>query len=102
MDDHGQGQPRDLLGSLTALLLLLILGWMAWQMVVRPSWPRLRISLLRSSHRVMSGLARRTGALSMGAELSSGVQDYRLPYWLSVRRDGLARQAARAEDEMRP
>lgn len=100
--DNGSERQRDLVGSLTALLLLLILGWMAWQMVLRPSWPRLRISLLRSSHRVMSGLARRTGARSMGAELYSGVQDYRVPYWLSLRRDDLARQAARAEDAMRP
>lgn len=100
--DQGQGQRHDLLGSLTALLLLLILGWMAWHMILRQSWPRVRATLLRSSSQAMSQLARRTGARSMRAELDTGTQDYRVPYWLSLRRDDLDKVEARARDAMRP
>lgn len=80
-------RPRSFTDQLLATFLLLFLAWMMWHLMLRPSWPSLRVRLLRLCIPVTSRLARRTAVLSMGRELRTGVEDYRVPYWLSVKRD---------------
>lgn len=99
--EQDQRRP-DLLGSLFMILATMVLAWMAWHLMVRPSWPRLRASLLRSSARVTSALARRTAALSMRRELSWGYEDYRVPYRLATLSGQWADAARAAEREMQP
>lgn len=73
-------------------LALVYLAAVMWTVLVPPHRrTELRLRLYRSSGRVMSRLARRTGAASMGHELATGQQEYGLPYRLSLARDALAR-----------
>ena len=96
MDTRNSSSIDSLISTLISLLILTWLLWIMWTLVI-PSTAKakMRVSLLRSSSRVTSGLARRTGAHSMGVELATNgaVQDYRLPYWLAVRGDRLAELA---------
>ena len=86
------------LGRAYLILCLMYMGWIMWHLLL-PDHKRLamRLWLLRSCARVMSGLAHRTGAASLRQEALTGAEDYWLPYRLS-----LVRQAAeRAYDRAR-
>lgn len=80
-------------------LSLTYLAAVMWVMLVpahkRTEW---RLRLYLSSSQVMSRLARRTGAASMGHELATGRQEYGLPYRLSLARLALERAYDRARN----
>ena len=74
-----------------ALLSLALCLWCLWQMIPehrRKLWKMRRIDLLRRS---TDWAARRAGAGSMRAELTTGAENYALPYALASLRDRLAR-----------
>jgi hypothetical protein len=81
------------------VLCLAYMGWAAWSLMVPPHrQTELRLRLLRSSGRVMSRLARRTGEASMKTELQTGAELYAVPYHLSRVRVALDRAYDRARN----
>jgi hypothetical protein len=89
MEDSDDHQLR----KLRALYLLVSLAyslWVIWEMAVPPHQKTaIRMRLLRSSARGMSGLARLTGERSMALELATGTEAYDLPLALGLGRDWL-------------
>lgn len=85
-----EGDERDLLGTLYLLLGIVFSVWMMWELMIpQDRKTRMRMSLLRSCHRVTSELGRRTAVLSMGRELRTGRRDYRAPYAWAMRGERL-------------
>ena len=64
--------------------------WMLWQMIPQHRRQLWRMKALDSLRRWTGWAARRTGAASMRAELTSGQENYWLPFALSSLRDRLA------------
>ena len=79
-----------------AMAGLCLTGWMLWAMVPEHRRKLWRMTALSTLRRWTDCAARRTGAASMGAELSAGVENYALPYSLSLCRDRIGRAYDRA------
>lgn len=97
--DSRNGRDRDLIETLSALAGLAFSVWMIWTLMVPEHRKTLmRMSLLRSCHRVTSELGRRTGVRSMGRELRTGEQDYSAPYAWAMRGERLLEAYDQARD----
>lgn len=84
-----------------AVAYLAGLGWFLWQMLPADQRTACKLQHLRLSARVMTRLARHTGAASLNTEYLTGGRSrvYWLPYGLSVLRDRLT---AAYENQVRP
>jgi hypothetical protein len=79
------------------VLALAYMGWAMWSLMVPAHrQAELRMKLLRSSAQAMSRLARRAGVASMHRELTTGAEQYGVPYRLALARIALDRAYDRA------
>ena len=90
--DEGAAAPRlEMVAQILSLAYAVIsILWLIWILV--PEHQR-RLWAMKAANRtrqVMGTLAFRTGHQAMGLELASSVENYRLPYLLSVARDRAA------------
>jgi hypothetical protein len=94
MDDQDQLLIRVKL--IEAMIGLGLSLYLLWIMVPEHRRQLLRMGLIARAERVTGSAARRAAALSMGAELATGEQNYGLPYLLSLAREQLAAAYDRA------
>lgn len=71
------------------LMGLALTFWCLWTMVPEHRRQLLKMSVVLRAERAAGRAARRAGALSMGAELVTGQQNYSLAYGLSLLREQL-------------
>jgi|ERR1700677_1515464 len=64
--------------------------WCLWSMIPEHRRKEMRMRMLLRLQNLTGTCARRTGALSMAAELATGQQNYTLPYGMSLAREHLA------------
>ena len=79
--------------AVQAVKVLLVLGQLAavgWMMTPAHKRRYILMHLVEGSRRLLSGLARRSGHISMGTELRTGQQEYRLTSAISLSRDQMA------------
>ena len=79
-----------------AILGLVVSLWCLWLMIPEHRRQLGIMRLIMGAQTMTAGLARRTGAASMRAELATGQSSYWAPYALSLARDGLGRAYDRA------
>jgi len=77
------------LKMIEACLALGMTGWCLWSMIPAHRRQLWRMRGLAVLHGWMGSAARRAGAGSMRAELTSGAENYVLPYGLSLARERL-------------
>ena len=73
--------------------VVLVLGQLAavgWMMLPAHRRRLILMQLAEASRLLLSGLARRAGHMSMGTELRTGQQEYRLTSAISLSRDQMA------------
>jgi len=92
-DEERIAQRIKLLEAAISLGLCL---WCLWSMIPAHRRQLARMQLLQLARQLAGNAARRAGAASMGAELTSGQQNYALPYTLSLAREQLGRAYDRA------
>lgn len=79
------------------ILTMIYTVWTVWMVMVPPHQRQLlRMRALAAARTTADRIARRAGEASMGAELSTGHENYVLPYRLSRARDALGRAYDRA------
>lgn len=75
---------------LEVLMGLALTFWCLWTMIPEHRRQLMKMRLIAQAERVAQNAARRAGALSMGAELATGQQNYSMAYGLSLLREQLA------------
>lgn len=85
-----------ILQAAEAVLGLALSLWCLWTMIPEHRRQLALMRLIMGAQMMTAGLARRTGAASMRAELATGQRSYWAPYLLSVTRDRLGDAYERA------
>lgn len=78
------------------VLSMSLAGWMLWTMTPEHQRQALKMRLLSRAQMVTGRAASLTAAGSMRAELAHGLDNYALPYVLSLGREALGRAYDRA------
>jgi hypothetical protein len=81
-----------------AMLSLAYSMWMIWLMIPKHQRQLLRMRVLLTAKTASGKCARRAGAAGIRAELSTGAENYALPYTLSQVRDWLGRAYDKTRD----
>jgi hypothetical protein len=82
-----QAAQREFAKQAVALAFMILGLLIITAMTDKDFFQRLRMRAAAASSRVLSSLSRKAGHTSMGIELSTGRQNYGIPYWLSQMRD---------------
>lgn len=84
------------LEALQQALSMSLAGWMLWTMVPEHQRQAFKMRILLTGQKIAGKGASLTAAASMRAELTSGLDNYALPYVLSLARELLGRAYDRA------